>query len=72
MFFFDYGVVAIWGLSKSQETLLVKTLANPCAVHPLPATEIEARAPPFQPSLRCVYFCQCMPVECCLVPPDQP
>ncbi|GLC37490.1 sporulation protein rmd1 [Pleodorina starrii] len=36
VFFFDYGVVACWGMSPDAERELVQNLAVQCAVQPLP------------------------------------
>lgn len=41
VFFFDYGVVACWGMIKAQEMTLVRGLARQCAVQPLPDKEME-------------------------------
>mmetsp|Transcript_22848 Transcript_22848/g.58202 ORF Transcript_22848/g.58202 Transcript_22848/m.58202 type:complete len:461 (-) Transcript_22848:496-1878(-) len=41
IFFFDYGVVACWGLTKSQEMTIVRGLARQCHVQPLPDREVE-------------------------------
>ncbi|PNH05452.1 Sporulation protein RMD1, partial [Tetrabaena socialis] len=40
-FFFDYGVVAIWGLGAEAERQLVRDIALPCAVQPLPEQDQE-------------------------------
>lgn len=47
IFFFDYGVVACWGLTKSQEMTIVRGLARQCHVQPLPDKEVRG--------LRCPY-----------------
>lgn len=40
-FFFDYGVVACWGMTKSQEMTLVRGIARQCQIQPLPDKEVE-------------------------------
>lgn len=42
VFFFDYGVVACWGLTESQEMTIVRGLASQCVEQPLPDKEIES------------------------------
>jgi len=41
VFFFDYGVVACWGMTKSQEMTLVKGIARQAQCQPLPDSEVE-------------------------------
>uniref|UniRef100_A0A7S3QNM5 DUF155 domain-containing protein n=2 Tax=Dunaliella tertiolecta TaxID=3047 RepID=A0A7S3QNM5_DUNTE len=41
VFFFDYGVVACWGLTKSQEMTIVRGMARQCNVQGLSDSEIE-------------------------------
>ncbi len=36
VFFFDYGVVACWGMTKSQEMTIVRGIARQCQIQPLP------------------------------------
>lgn len=41
VFFFEYGVVACWGLTASQEHSIVKRLGGLCQRQPLPPDEVE-------------------------------
>ena len=43
VFFFDYGLVACWGMSKAQEMTLVRGIARQCVVGPLEERAIEVR-----------------------------
>ncbi|KAL6757794.1 hypothetical protein V8C86DRAFT_2613487 [Haematococcus lacustris] len=40
-FFFDYGVVACWGMTKSQEMTIVRGIARQCQQQPLPDRDVE-------------------------------
>lgn len=41
MFYFDYGVVVIWGLSQAAEREVIRSLAGPALVDPLSPQEVE-------------------------------
>ncbi|KAG2432440.1 hypothetical protein HXX76_008786 [Chlamydomonas incerta] len=41
VFFFDYGVVATWGMTKTQEMTIVRGIATQCMESPLPEQWIE-------------------------------
>ncbi|KXZ48550.1 hypothetical protein GPECTOR_27g721 [Gonium pectorale] len=43
VFFFDYGVVACWGMTKTQEMTIVRGIATQCMEQPLPEqwTEVD-------------------------------
>ncbi|KAG2487156.1 hypothetical protein HYH03_014268 [Edaphochlamys debaryana] len=41
VFFFDYGVVACWGMTKTQEMTIVRGIAHQCMETPLPEQWIE-------------------------------
>uniref|UniRef100_A0A6U0V7E2 DUF155 domain-containing protein n=1 Tax=Polytomella parva TaxID=51329 RepID=A0A6U0V7E2_9CHLO len=41
VYFFDYGVVACWGMTKTQEMTIVRGIAVQCMNQPLPDREIE-------------------------------
>ncbi|KAL4430906.1 hypothetical protein ABPG75_006162 [Micractinium tetrahymenae] len=41
VFYFDYGCLALWGLSERQEREVIRALAGPCLVDALPAGEVE-------------------------------
>ena len=41
VFYFDYGVLALWGLTERAEREVVRGLAGPCLVDALPAGEVE-------------------------------
>lgn len=41
IFFFDYGVVACWGMAKNQERTVVRGIAAQVQEHPLPENEME-------------------------------
>lgn len=41
LFFFDYGVVACWGLEGSQEQAVISTLARSAAIQPVEPDEVE-------------------------------
>lgn len=41
VFYFDYGVVVVWGLSPEEERALVKGLVGPALADPLDASEVE-------------------------------
>lgn len=40
-FFFDYGVVTLWGFSKEQEEDLLGHVVSRCQIDPLPDSEVE-------------------------------
>lgn len=42
IFFFDYGVVACWGLTESQEKTIVHGIARQVVIQPLPDNEVES------------------------------
>lgn len=41
VFYFDYGVVVIWGLSQAAEREVIRSLAGPALVDPLSPQEVE-------------------------------
>lgn len=41
VFYFDYGVVVIWGLSEAAEREVIRSLAGPALVDPLSPQEVE-------------------------------
>jgi len=41
VFYFDYGVVVVWGLSPEEERSLVKALVGPALADPLDPSEVE-------------------------------
>lgn len=41
VFYFDYGVLVFWGLTEKQERDVIRNIAMPCLLDPLPQREIE-------------------------------
>lgn len=41
VFYFDYGVIAFWGLIEKQERDVIRNIVTPCLIDPLPQREIE-------------------------------
>lgn len=36
VFYFDYGVLAMWGLMEKQERDVIRNIVTPCMLDPLP------------------------------------